>query len=327
MRSVGWGFLLAVMCTIGIQRAADAQQELPGTDGNGRPKFRSAVNLVSLSVSVTDSHERPVPGLSKVDFAVFEDGKPQEISYFAGEPAALDLAILLDTSGSMQTRLEMVQDAAVRLIGALRPGDRASFTEVKRGATTLQPMSGDFSGLEAAIRGTTAGGETAIYQAVYIALRELQRIASPTEARRQALVVLSDGDDTASRLSFDDVLEAARRSGVAIYGVSLRPPSLSPVRDMGIPTRDRVDGDYALRTLAEKTGGRAFFRLAPRDLSRVCSSIAHELAVQYSLGYVSADQREDGRFRHVAVRILNSSTTRARTRPGYFAVGRLASLR
>jgi Ca-activated chloride channel family protein len=286
------------------------------------------VNLVSLSVTVTDARERHVPGLSRLDFAVFEDGKPQEITHFGGEPAALDLAILMDTSGSMQRSMPMVQDAAVRLIGSLRPGDRASFTEVKRGATTLQPLTGDFGGLEPAIRATAASGETAIYQAIYVALRDLRRIVTPGEVRRQALVVLSDGDDTASVLSFDDVLEAARRSGVAIYGVSLRPPYSAAVRDLQSPTRDRVDGDYALRTLADKTGGRSFFNLSPRDLSRVCRSIAKELSEQYSLGYVSADPREDGRFRTVAVRVVSLSNTRTRTRPGYFAAGRtLASLR
>jgi Ca-activated chloride channel homolog len=288
--------------------------------------FRSSVNLVALGVTVTDGRERHVAGLSKADFTVYEDGKLQELAFFSDVPAPLDLAILLDTSSSMQLTLKTVQDAAVRLAGALRPGDRASFTEVKRGLRTLQPLTGDFSGLDAAIRATKAGGETAIYDALYVALRELQRAVSPDAVRRQAIVVLSDGDDTASLVAFDDVLDAARRSGVAIYCVSLRPPSVTAVaRSLYSSGSRAVDGDFALRAWAQHTGGRAFFQLDIKTLAGVCEAIARELVAQYSLGYVSTDSREDGRFRQVAVQIATASDARARTRPGYFAPGRAGS--
>ena len=295
----------------------------PAAQVGRRPTFKSEVNMVALALTVTDATEKRLGGLTKDNFAVYENGKSQEISFLTEDPAPLDLAILLDTSGSMSSTLASVQHAAMQLAAALRPGDRASFAEVKRGMTSLHPLSDDVGGLERAVSATRAGGDTAIYQAIYVALKELEREAVPGEIRRQALVVLSDGDDTASLIPFDAVLEAARRSNVAIYCVSLRPPRLLPrsrtIIQLG---SNAVEGDYVLRSLAEQTGGRAFFKLGPRDLARVTSGIAAELANQYSLGYVSADQRADGSFRSVTVRILGSAVSFVRTRPGYFAPGR-----
>jgi Ca-activated chloride channel homolog len=288
--------------------------------------FKSGVDLVALAVTVTDARERRITGLSKADFTVFEDGKFQEIAFLTEDPAPLDLAILLDTSGSMSTTLSTVQDAAIQLGAALRPGDRASFTEVKRQLRTLHPLSADFSGLARAIRSTESGGATGIYDAVYVALSQLQQAAIPGEIRRQALIVLSDGDDTASLKRFDDVLEAAKRANVAIYCVSLRRqveipgmPGMRGPRAIGPTAWDGTGGDYALRNLANQTGGQAFFDLASRDLHRVTTGIAGELANQYSLGYVPANPVVDGRYRRVSVRVTGGQTARARTRPGYFA--------
>jgi VWFA-related protein len=282
--------------------------------------YKSGVSVVSLGVTVTDARQKDVAGLAREDFAVFEDGRPQEVRYFAAEPTPLDLAILLDTSASMNGSLGDVQEAALQLGGALRPGDRASFTEVKRGMRDLQPLSADTSGLARAIRATTPGGSTAIYDAIYTALRTLTQAAPPTDVRRQALVVLSDGDDTASLLRYDDVLDAARRNGVTIYAVSLRfGGPVDPRTVMYIPDKDKVHGDYALRSLAQQTGGQAFFNQSHKNLAATCRRIAYELGHQYSLGYVSNNPRADGRFRLLSVQMVSAPGARARTRQGYFA--------
>jgi Ca-activated chloride channel homolog len=284
------------------------------------PAFKSGVNLVVLGLTVTDGRERPVPGLTRHNFAVMENGKPQEIAFFAAEPTPLDLVILMDTSGSMNDTIGTVQDAALDLAKALRPGDRVSFGEVKRGFRVLQPLSSDASGLETAVRGTTAGGQTSLFQGIYIALSDLRRAATPGEVRRQALVLLSDGEDTTSLIGFDEVLDVARRSGVSIYSVSLRSPDAwrNP-HTIQMPVRNGVDGDFALNALATQTGGRAFFKLDQKTLPKTCQAIANELANQYAIGYVSNDAREDGRFRQVAVQVVNAEPARVRTRPGYYA--------
>lgn len=309
-------FIGACLC------ASHALAQSTGT--SSPPVFKAGVNLVALSVTVTDAQEHHVPGLSSGDFAVFENGAPQDIAFFAAESTPLDLAILLDTSASMRDTLRTAQEAAVLLARGLRPGDRASFVEVKRGSRTLSRLSDDVTGIETAIRATEASGSTALFDAIYIGLRELIHAASPGagEVRRQAMVILSDGDDTASLMPFDDVLETARHSGVAIYGVSLRPPANSVYASSAAAIRDgnAVDGDFALQALATQTGGRAFFRLSPaRDLARTCRGIALELSSQYSIGYVSTDSREDGAFRQVQILLRNRADAHARTRPGYFA--------
>jgi Ca-activated chloride channel homolog len=296
------------------------------------PLYRSEASVVSLRVTVTDKSQHHVGGLAQENFAVFEDGRPQNLRYFAAEPTPLDLAILLDTSGSMGGTLREVQEAALELAAALRPDDRASFVEVKRGMNELHPLSADTAGLARAIRSTTSGGSTSLFNAVYVTLHTLQRAASTDEVRRQALVILSDGEDNSSTVTYDDMLDAVQRSGVIVYTVSL--PSLDPApatrraRSMSrLLMGDSITGDYVLRSVAEQTGGRAFFGLTSKDLARTCQQIATELANQYSLGYVSSNPHNDGRYRQIAVRVLTPAGVSARTRPGYFATATSKSTR
>jgi Ca-activated chloride channel family protein len=287
--------------------------------------YKSEASVVALGVTVTDAQQRQIRGLVETDFAIFEDGRPQELRYFAADPTPIDLAILLDTSGSMSTTLGDVQQAALQLAGALRSGDRASFAEVKRGMNELHPLSADTSGLAHAIRATTPGGSTGLFDAIYITLDTLRRAAPAGEVRRQALVLLSDGNDTTSILKYDDVLERVQHSGVTVYAVSLRPPGTAPSKAVSrLLMGESVNGDYVLRSLAEQTGGRAFFEIASKDLARTCRRIADELAEQYSLGYVSSNSQNDGRFRQVSVRVAARTGVCARTRPGYFATSTLS---
>jgi len=139
-------------------------------------------------------------------------------------------------------------------------------------------------------------------------------------------VLLSDGKDTSSMVKYDDVLDAVQRSGVTVYAVSLQqreenaPASRKPVGPMSrLLMGKSVTGDYVLQSLAEQSGGRAFFGLAIKDLAPTCQQIAKELANQYSLGYVSSNARTDGAYRQVSVRIVTAAGMIARTRPGYFA--------
>jgi Ca-activated chloride channel family protein len=277
--------------------------------------------VVSLGVTVTDKSEHQVGGLAQENFTVLEDGRPQTVRFFAADPTPLDLAILLDTSASMGAMIADAQEAALELAAALRPGDRASFTEVKRGMNELHPLSADTANLARAIHATTSGGGTALLDAIYVTLRTLQRAATTHEIRRQALVVLSDGEDTSSTMRYDDVLDAVQRSGVAVYAVSLRPSGAPrPNRPMSrLLMGDSVNGDFVLRSLAGQTGGRVLFGLASKDLAHTCRQIASELANQYSLGYVSSNVHNDGRYRQVSVRVMTPVGVVARTRPGYFA--------
>lgn len=280
--------------------------------------FRSGVDLVSLNVVVTDAQEKFVKGLSVADFAVFEDGIQQDVAFFAASSVPIDLAIVLDTSASMTERLHTVQQAAIGFASTVRPGDRVMVVDVKDGVKITHPLSEDVPGAHAAISATSARGGTALYNGLYMTLKDLmRRQRTAGEVRRAAIVVLSDGDDTASLVGFDDVMETAKQSGVAIYTIALQSPYLiRHAKANG--NRHFSESEFAMKALARETGARAFSPAEISELAGVYETIADELANQYALGYTSTNRSADGAYRRVVVRVT-APGARTRTRTGYVA--------
>lgn len=311
------GFRFTLTIAAGFALAAPA---LSAAGFAPQAAFRSGVDLVALTVTVTDRAANYIAGLTKDDFVVTEDGVPQPLTFFASDHVPLDLAIVLDTSGSMGAALRIVQEAACGLARSLRAGDRGVVVEVKAGAQIPQPLTGDVPGIEAAIRRTTQGGRTGLYDGLYVVLQEFtrQRQENP-EMRRQALVVLSDGADNASHIEFDRVLDLARRAGVGVYIISPKPVQMRSVFASDFEDTSRLQ--YSMNALAREAGGLIFFPVNTPDLHRVYETIATELANQYELGYVPISAAADGRFRHVSVRVVSRTDVQARTRAGYFAGG------
>ena len=161
------------------------------------PKLRSGVELVSLNVSVT-SEGKYVTDLEQDEFEVFEDGAKQNITFFSRKQQPIALAILLDTSNSMEDKLRTAQEAAVGFAKRLTTDDLAQVIDFSSQVRIIQGFTNDAGALERAIRGTNADGSTALYNAIYISLKELKKVRpqNEEEIRRQAIVVLSDGDDT-----------------------------------------------------------------------------------------------------------------------------------
>lgn len=281
--------------------------------------FRSGVDLVALNVVVTDQQQKFVGGLTAQDFAVYEDGVQQDVSFFAATHVPLDLAILLDTSASMTDKIQNVQAAATGFASSMRDGDRVMIVDIKDATRILQPLTGDVNAAIAAIRSTAAKGGTGLYNGLYLTLKELgNEHKMATEVRRQAIVVLSDGDDTTSLVSFDDVMDVAKRSGIAIYTITLRSPwMLQESTQTG--HRYFSQSEYAMKALAQETGARSFFPTAIAALNGVYGSIADELASQYALGYTPKNPKKDGAFRRVLVQVMDRPGTRTRTRQGYMA--------
>jgi len=150
--------------------------------------FRSNVDLVSLNVIVTDNHDKFVNGLTQKDFAVFEDGIQQDVSFFAAANVPLDLAILLDMSSSMSDKMATVQEAAVGFASHLRPADRVTVIGIRDSARTLHELDSDVKAACDAIRHTTAGGGTALYNALYTTIKQMQKVhADEGDIRRQAI--------------------------------------------------------------------------------------------------------------------------------------------
>ena len=211
-----------------------------------QPSFRAAVELVSLNVTVTDPAGRYVRELDQDAFRVFEDGAQQEISFFTKTNLPVALSILMDTSASMEDRLQTAQEAAVGFVRRLRSQDLAQVIDFDSRVQVAQSFTGSIPELEAAIRRTTAGGSTSLHNAIYIALKELKKVrAQGTEdIRRQAIIVLSDGEDTSSLVGFDEVLELAKRSETAVYAIGLRSPDVHRHRSFS-------EAEFVLRQLTQ----------------------------------------------------------------------------
>ena len=286
------------------------------------PTFRSSASIVALNVTVQDAGAHYVTDLQPSDFAVYEDGVRQDVRYFESSSVPVDLIVLIDTSSSMSDKMTVVHEAATGFLGTLRPGDRGAVVTFADTVNVRQPLTDDRARLDEAVRGTTARGETALYNAVYISLKQFGQAAQGSSSvRRQAIVVLSDGQDTSSLVSLDDVMELARRMGVNIYTVSLQ-SKLGPGRPIaGDVGRGFSDADFAMKEMARETGAQAFFP-GTLELKRVYGSIAAEVAHQYSIGYVPVNGRADGRFRRIIVQIVTRPGLHSRTRLGYTAQGR-----
>jgi Ca-activated chloride channel family protein len=278
------------------------------------PSFRAGVDVVSLSVTVTDGSGRYVTDLTPEQIGVYEDGAKQDIAYFNRTNAPIALALLLDTSSSMEGKMATAREAAAGFARRLRPQDLGQLIGFAANRVeVLQPFTSDREALERAVGKTAAGGATPLYNALYIALKELKKVRAATEQdiRRQAIVVFTDGEDTSSLVGFDELLDLARRSETAIYAIALRSP-------LEIEARTYAITDYSLRQLAQQTGGRALFPTRIEDLAGAYGQIADELAGQYVVGFVSKNTKRDGAWRKLAVRVDREGAT-ARTRLGYFA--------
>ena len=213
----------------------------------------------------------------------------------------------------MQPSMAIVQGAALRLVHALRPMDSAQVVRFNHRHSVVQDFTSDHALLEAAIRSIRPEGATGLYNAVYLSLRDLARRTAAGEWHKSALAVLSDGADTTSLLSDDQVLDAARRAEVTVYAVGL---GIAP---SGGNTADETGrARYFLTTLSGETGGQPFFPRGLSELDGVYDRIARELSTQYSLGYVSSNTRRDGKWRKVVVHSGRGGLV-LRHRAGYYA--------
>jgi Ca-activated chloride channel homolog len=296
---------LLLLTFFGADRSAALDQEKPQV-------FRAGVELVSLNVTVVDSQGRFVTDLAESDFSVFEDGAKQELTFFNRSNLPIALSLLIDSSASMEQRMEHAQEAAIGFANRIREQDLAQVVDFDSRVEIKLGFTNKVDELETAIRATSAGGSTALHNAVYISLKELAKIKAknPDEIRRQAIVVLSDGEDTSSLVSFEEVLELAKRSETAIYTIGLQPRETSALRGFR-------EAEFVLRQLAQETGGRAFFAQKIDDLKGVYGQIADELSSQYSMGYASKNPRRDGAFRRLVVQVSRPNAT-ARTKRGYY---------
>jgi Ca-activated chloride channel family protein len=291
-----------------------AQTPAPPVATPRPPTFEVGIEVINLTVSVTDPFNHYVTGLGDRDFAVFEDGVRQELALFTHENLPISLSLMVDTSASMDEKLPQAQAAAQRFVKTLRPQDRAQVLQFNDRATVLQDFTGEQDSLNEAIRRTAAAGPTALHNALYVALKDQGKEKKGGELRRRAIVLLSDGEDTASLVSDEQVIELARKTEISIYAISLRP---NRPQD-----RDRLSFSQAthlLTVLTRDTGGQVFFPNSLSELDGVYDRIAEELRTQYNLGYVSSNKRRDGKWRRIVVRVPVREDVLVRHKLGYYA--------
>ena len=265
-----------------------------------QPAFRSAIDVVSMNVTVTDSTTKYVTDLTEKDFEIFEDGVKQELTLFNRTNLPVALSLLIDTSSSMEDRMATAQDAAIGFVRKLRPTDLGEVIGFDSRAEVLQKFTSNTRELEQAIRKTVAGGSTSMNNAIYISLKGLKKIPvrQEEEIRRQAIVLLSDGEDTSSLVH----VRRRARPGAAIGDGDLRhrPDGREAAGDQsqGLPRSDLRAAPAHERH--RRPGVLPRRRQEPRH---VYGQIYDELSSQYTIGYTSKNPRRDGAWRRLVVRV------------------------
>lgn len=269
------------------------------------------VNLVSVPLTVTDKKNRLVIMMTKDDFTLLEDGKPQSIEYFSRETdLALRIGLLIDTSNSIRDRLQFEQQAATDFLSdVIRRGKDQAFVEgFDVEPVVVQDYTDNVEKLAGAIHGLRAGGVTALYDAIYYACKDKLYFFPPPEPYlNRLMIVISDGEDNRSEHTRDEALSMAQRAEVTIFAISTN------------RTGAEQRGDKVLKYLAENTGGHAYFPFEASDLAGAFKSIATDLRTQYLLSYISTNTARDGTFRNISILPANKSY-HVQAKTGYFAL-------
>jgi Ca-activated chloride channel family protein len=303
----------ALLLSVGLF-AATAPSPLGAQARPQAPVFGTGIEIINLSLSVTDAQNNFVTSLNQVDFAVFEDGIRQDLTLYTHESLPISMVLMIDTSASMEEKLRAAQTAAIKFTKTLRPEDIAQVVAFNDRATTLQPFTNNLALLESAITKTEASSSTSLHNALYIAIKDLMRDKKAAELRRRAIILLSDGEDTTSLVTDDQVLELAKKSEINIYAIRLRESRASDRQREAFS-----QAEYLINGLARETGGRAYFPSSIGELDSVYDRIAEELRTLYSVGYVSSNTRRDGKWRRIVVRVPDREGLTVRHKLGYYA--------
>ena len=297
--------VLAIAATIAVTIGA-APLRLEPQD----PTFRGRVDLVNVGVSVAGKKNRQlVTDLGAGDFAVYEDGKPQQITAFGSgaEPAqALHVGVLLDVSTSQRPDLGFTQTAVTKFLASLPDAVDMTFIDFASKVRGARYTQSEFPLLVERVRALRADGETALYDAIGLYLD----LASEQNGRK-VMVLYTDGADTSSRLSLGKLLKMLKASDVTVYAIgSFGNQSLS----LHFPQRAQ------LAIMAESTGGTAFFPISVTELDRIYEQVLGEVRAQYTLGYVSTNEKSNGAWRKIDIKITraDAKSLRVRARKGYY---------
>jgi VWFA-related protein len=297
-----------------LSAVVTSAQEVPQQDKNYTVNVD--VQLVQLPVSVLDKSGHPVSGLQKDHFQVFEDGVIQEISFFKHEDVPVSIGLIIDNSGSMRNKRERVNSAALTFAKEGNPQDETFIVNFDDAVYLEQDFTSNIADLVKSLSYLDTRGETALYDAVYLSAEHL----NDGTRDKKALLLISDGEDNASKYSLDKVLAKLRESKVTVYGIGL----LEEADQRGGVFRKSpsIKAREALEKLTQTTGGRAYFPKSVDEVGELCRQIAHDLRNHYTLGYTPSNKKLDGSWRKITVRVNPPKTVTAvtiRAKEGYYA--------
>jgi Ca-activated chloride channel homolog len=280
------------------------------SDANDDSSFKVDVKLVNVFVTVTDEHGAPVGNLNKENFQIFEDDKPQKISVFAKE-SELPLSIVLDIDTSLSTRKDLpLELASARRFAhtIIRPVDALSLYDFSEIVSQDLPFTSDLKQIDRGIDHPHTGAATALYDAIYLGAEALEN-----RQGRKVLVVITDGGDTVSQMSYKDAVRSAQQAEAIVYSIIDVPIEASAGRDLG--------GEHALIQLSDDTGGKYYYASSLAQLDQAFRAISDELRTQYLLAYYPSQRLAESDFRRIEVKLAgipDSANYKARHRTGYY---------
>jgi Ca-activated chloride channel homolog len=272
------------------------------------PTFRSAIDLVNFGVTVTDRRGNFITDLTPEDFEIVEEGQKQSLRVFArgDQQDALEMhvGLLLDTSGSMSEDLKLARSAAIKFLNMLPDAKDMTLVDFDTEVRVAKYGQADFPRMVERIRNRKPDGWTALYDALGVYLD-----GAHEDNGRTILVLYTDGGDTRSNVSFGDVMTFLKASDVTVYAVGLLEHQPSSVKS---------ESRMRLQQITEATGGQAFFPYSMKEVESAYDKILAQIRAQYSLGYASTNEKTDGHWRKVEIKVKRPDV-RIQTRKGYFA--------
>ncbi len=285
------------------------------------PVFRGGVDLVNLGVTVTDRKGNLITDLGADDFEVFEEGQKQTLRYFAtglttgpgaglttgpGDPRT-HLGLVLDVSESMGEDIGFTKTAAIKFLNTLLEAADVTVVDFDTEVRVTRYSQSDFARLIERIRRQKAGGWTALYDAIGVYLD-----GADGQDGRKVMLLYTDGADTRSTMSFSDLVNLLKSSDATVYAIGELDHQ---------PASSRNEQRLLLQQIADVTGGQAFFPLSAKELDRIYEKVLAEIRAQYMLGYLSANEKTDGTWRRVEIKIARKDGReyRIRSRKGYYA--------
>ena len=297
--------LAAIVWTFGAARAGEP------TAG----QFHADANVVLINATVLDRHDRPIRGLTRDQFRVYEDKAEQSIAYFSEEEVPLSLAVIFDVSGSMEGKLPAMREALAAILQGENAGDEISLITFSDEPQLAAGWGSNAQDIQNRLLQASAHGQTSLLDALRAGLAQLKRARNP----RKAMVVFSDGGDNHSRSTEREVLHSLEESDVQIYAIAS-----TEAWSLRAAAPEVMLGPDLLDRLCDHAGGRYFQADSKRELAGAAEQISRELRSQYVLGYVPSRASHDGRFHHVRVQVNRSADGRNVSvfwRRGYRAPG------